>query len=455
MDILVIGIGYVGLVTATCFSEMGHHVTCLDIDEAKIEKLKKGHIPIYEPGLEEMIKRNIASGRIRFTTDYQESVNNSLVCFICVDTPVDEKGEANLRAIKSVAYALAKYMNTYHIIVNKSTVPVGTAHKINEWIQQGLNERGISLEYDIVSNPEFLKEGDAILDFMKPDRVIIGTDSARPINAMKEIYHPFMLSHDRLILMDSLSAEMTKYASNAMLATRISFMNEMAGFCELTGADINKVRKGMGADARIGYSYLYAGAGYGGSCLPKDTAALRNHAKAMNYNMKLVSAVIDVNETQKHHLKKMIDNFFGNALANKHFCILGLSFKPDTDDMREAPALVLIQELLEQGASVRLYDPVAMKNAKSLLPDHSGITWCTNEYEAATECDAVVLVTEWKQFRFLNFIDLLEKMRGNTFFDGRNQYNPQDMTKLGFDYICIGAKPYYATHANEELPLWS
>ena len=455
MDILVIGIGYVGLVTATCFSEMGHHVICLDIDQAKIDSLSNGHIPIYEPGLDEMIKRNIQAGRIHFTSDYSQAVASSLVCFVSVDTPVDENGQANLRAVKSVATTLAKHMNEYHIIVNKSTVPVGTGHKIREWIQETLNERGVSIEFDVVANPEFLKEGNAILDFMKPDRVVIGADSPRPIPAMKEIYHPFMLSHDRLILMDILSAEMAKYASNAMLATRISFMNEIAGFCELTGADINKVRRAMGADTRIGYSYLYAGAGYGGSCLPKDTAALCNHAKALGYEMKLVEAVININESQKYHLVKMIDKYFKNSVRDKTFTILGLSFKPDTDDMREAPSIILINELLEKGAQVRLFDPVAMQNAQKLLPANENIHWCKDEYEAAINSDAIVLVTEWKQFRFLNFASLLQTMKGSAFFDGRNQYNPQDLTKLGFDYISIGVAPHYAINYSEEVSAWT
>lgn len=445
MNILVIGIGYVGLVTATCFAEMGHHVLCLDINEEKIQRLSRGKIPIYEPGLEEMVKRNIHAGRILFTSDYKTAVEASGVCFICVDTPVDAHGHANLKAVRNVAQSLATHMNGYQIIVNKSTVPVGTAAQIGEWIRETLKSRGVSFEFDVVSNPEFLKEGDAVLDFMKPDRVVIGADDPRPIPTLQEIYNPFMLSHDRLIVMDTRSAEMTKYASNAMLATRISFMNEIAGLCEIVGADINKVRRGTGADQRIGYSYLYAGAGYGGSCLPKDTSALCNHAQSLGYDMKLVKAVMNINERQKRHLFKMIANYFQEDLSEKTFAIWGLSFKPDTDDMREAPSIVLIEKLLERNASVRLYDPVAMKNAKKLLPDDPRIHWCKEEQDAATGADAIVLVTEWKQFRFLNFTQLLESMKGKAFFDGRNQYNPQEMEKHGFDYICIGVSQQWTS----------
>jgi UDPglucose 6-dehydrogenase len=452
MNILVIGIGYVGLVTATCLAEMGHQVVCLDINKEKIANLNNGTIPIYEPGLTEMVNRNISGGRIHFTDNYHEAVNSSLVCFVTVDTPIGEDGQANLSAVYKVATSIAENMDDYHIIVNKSTVPVGTAQKIKARIQEVLDERNVAIDFDVVANPEFLKEGNALLDFMKPDRVIIGVDNPRPINALKEIYKPFMLSHDRLILMDTQSAEMTKYASNAMLATRISFMNELAGMCELTDADINKVRKGMGADSRIGYSYLYPGPGYGGSCLPKDTAALKNHAQSLGYNMKLLSSVIDINQSQKYKLPKMIEQYYSTkgGVKGKTFAILGLSFKPDTDDMREASSLILIEELLKQGAYLHLYDPVAMPNAKKMIPPNKNITWSTDEYHAAKGCDAITLVTEWKQFRFLNFQSLLSNMKGNAFFDGRNQYNPKEMTKLGFDYMSIGIKPHYAKDHHEE-----
>lgn len=444
MNILVIGVGYVGLVTATCLAEMGHHVICLDINEKKINDLNNGMIPIYEPGLEEMVRRNVSAGRIRFTTDYPESIMSSPVCFICVDTPIGKDGAANLSAVKNVSTMIATHMNDYRIIVNKSTVPVGTAHNISKWIREELVRRGAKIDFDVVANPEFLKEGNAVQDFMKPDRVIIGVDNHRAIQAMKEIYSPFMLSHERLILMDTLSAELTKYASNAMLATRISFMNEIAALCELTGADINKVRKGMGADSRIGYSYLYAGAGYGGSCLPKDTAALLTHGRNLGNPMYLLDAVIQVNELQKQLLPRKIKHYFNDNLKGKTIAILGLSFKPDTDDMREAPSLILIDALIKEGVSVRLFDPIAMPQAKQLIAEHSSITWCRSELDAAKNCDAIVLVTEWKQFRFLEFTALLDTMKGNAFFDGRNQYNPHEMTKHGFDYMCIGQLPHLA-----------
>lgn len=457
MNISVIGIGYVGLVTATCLAEMGHHVICLDINKDKINELNSGIIPIYEPGLAEMVKRNITGGRIRFTYEYPATVNSSPVCFIAVDTPVGQDGQANLSAVKSVSESIAKNMDDYHIIVNKSTVPVGTAHKIGEWIQDVLEARGVSIDFDIVANPEFLKEGNAVSDFMKPDRVIIGVDNPRAIGVMREIYHPFMISYDRMILMDTNSAEMTKYASNAMLATRISFMNELSGFCQMTGADINKVRKGMGADSRIGYSYLYPGLGYGGSCLPKDTKALYNHARSLGYEMKLLDAVMDVNQKQKHLIPKMIEAYYHDkgGVAGKKIAILGLSFKPDTDDMREAPSLVVIEDLVKQGAHVHLYDPVAMPQASKLIPKNENIIWSTDEYQAAEGCDAITLITEWKQFRFLNFQELLSKMKGKAFFDGRNQYNPTEMSRNGFDYMCIGVKPHLAEEYSEEPILLS
>lgn len=450
MEILVVGVGYVGLVTATCFAEMGHRVTCLDIDQKKVERLNQGIIPIYEPGLEEMVKRNVKGNRIKFTTDYKSSVNEALVAFICVDTPVGPDGKANLTAMKSVARSIATHMHSPLILVNKSTVPPGTASIVKELVQEVLDQRGVSIEFDVVANPEFLKEGNAVLDFMKPDRVIIGVDSYRAVTIMREIYSPFMLSHERMIIMDTLSAEMTKYASNAMLATRISFMNELANLCELVGADINKVRKGMGADSRIGYNYLYAGVGYGGSCLPKDITALKNQALSMGYETQLLNAVYDINGRQRLVLVNKINTYFDSNLKGKGFAILGLAFKPDTDDMREAASLVIIENLLKQGAHVRLYDPVAMEKAKEILGNHPEITWCQDEYEASQEVDAIVLVTEWKQFRFLDYKRLLTNMKGIAFFDGRNQYNPHEMTKHGFDYFCIGMRAHFAQEHSED-----
>lgn len=457
MKILVIGTGYVGLVTGTCLSEMGHHVICLDINEEKIKMLNEGHIPIYEPGLEEMVKRNVKSKRLHFETNYQTALASSQVCFITVDTPVSPDGKADMQYVSNVANTIALHMNEYKVIVNKSTVPVGSSELVASLIEDVLEKRDVSIEFDIVSNPEFLKEGNAINDFMKPDRVIIGTYSSRAIAIMKEIYSPFMLSHDRFIVMDPSSAEMTKYAANLMLASRISFMNELAGFCELTGADINKVRKGIGADKRIGYSFLYSGPGFGGSCLPKDLRALRSHAKSLGYTTPLLNAIDDVNCKQKEVLGNKIASYFKSeeGIANKTIAILGLSFKPDTDDMREAPSLTLINRLLNCNAHLRLFDPVAMENAKKIIPDNPNITWCTDEMHAAENADALVLVTEWKQFRFLDFNAILENMKGNAFFDGRNQYNPIEMHMKGFNYfgIGIGKISEIANGINEE-DLW-
>ncbi|HEV8051336.1 MAG TPA: UDP-glucose/GDP-mannose dehydrogenase family protein, partial [Parachlamydiaceae bacterium] len=429
--------------SGTCLAEMGHHVTCLDINQAKIDQLLNGIIPIYEPGLEEMVKRNIKANRLKFTTDYPKSIADSTVCFIAVDTPVSDEGHANMSFVKSVALSIAEHMNGYKVIVNKSTVPVGSADLVTQIIKNALEERGCQIPFDVVSNPEFLKEGNAVNDFMKPDRVIIGTDSPAAASIMKEIYAPFMLSHDRLIVMNAYSAEMTKYAANAMLATRISFMNELAGLCELTGADITNVRKGIGSDKRIGYSFLYPGPGFGGSCLPKDIRALRSHAESLGYQMPLVSAVETVNMRQKTLLGEKIISYFAEkgGVADKTIAILGLSFKPDTDDMRESASITLIHQLLAAKARVRLYDPAAMENAKKLLPDLPQIIWCNDEVQAAEHADALALVTEWKQFRFLDFAKILPIMKGRAFFDGRNQYHPEDMIKKGIDYFCFGMVP--------------
>jgi UDPglucose 6-dehydrogenase len=446
MHLLIIGTGYVGLVTGTCLAEMGHHVTCLDINQAKIDGLNRGNVPIYEPGLEEMIRRNVKAHRLYFTTDYAQAVSNAQVCFLTVDTPVADTGHADLQYVFRAVTSVAEHMPGYMVIVNKSTVPVGTAAQVREQVQKTLDRRGVHFDFDIVSNPEFLKEGNAINDCMKPDRVIIGSDNPKVIELMKEIYSPFMLSHDRLIVMDIPSAEITKYAANAMLAARISFMNELAGFCELTGADVNKVRVGIGSDKRIGYSFLYAGPGFGGSCFPKDLRALRGQALSMGYEMHLIEATEKVNARQKMIVGEKIAHYFSTrgGLAGKTIGILGLSFKPDTDDMREAPSLVLISQLLLAGAKVRLFDPVAMENAKKLIPQNANVHWCEDEIDVATNADAIALITEWKQFRFLDFNALQSRMAGNGFFDGRNQYNPLEMAKRGFDYFSIGQAPVLA-----------
>ncbi len=440
MKLLVIGSGYVGLVTGACFAEMGHHVVCLDINQEKIAALQQGIIPIYEPGLEELVHRNKEAHRLSFTTDYASAVAVSEICFITVDTPVTAEGDANLQFVRNVATSLGEHLTDYKVIVNKSTVPIGTAQEVAKIIRSSLAKRNLDVEFDLVSNPEFLKEGNAINDFMKPDRVVIGTESPKAAHIMKEIYSPFMLSHDRLILMDIASAEMTKYAANAMLATRISFMNELAGLCELTGADVNKVRIGMGSDKRIGYSFLYAGPGFGGSCLPKDIRALHNFSRKQGHPLMILEAVDAVNQRQKTLLGRKMQSYFGSSdtLEGKTIAILGLAFKPDTDDMREAPSLVLIQQLLNMGCHLRLFDPISMENAKKLIGTPAKISWCQDEYDAAKDADALVLVTEWKQFRFLDFPTLLKVMRGKAFFDGRNQYNPAEMFHIGFDYIGIG-----------------
>lgn len=449
MRILIIGTGYVGLVTGTCLAEMGHHVTCLDINQAKIDALNNGIIPIYEPGLEEMVKRNVKAHRLHFITNYAEGIAHSSICFIAVDTPITEAGHADLQYVHRVAATIAEHMQEYTIVVNKSTVPVGTANSVSQIISDVLHRRGVSIDFDVVANPEFLKEGNAVNDCMKPDRVVIGSNSPRATAVMQEIYAPFMLSHERLILMDIISAELTKYAANAMLATRVSFMNELAGLCELTGADVNKIRKGIGSDKRIGYSCLYAGPGFGGSCLPKDIRALRSQGEALGYDMPIIEAIERVNFRQKRVVGNKIAQYFehNGGLSGKTIGILGLAFKPDTDDMREAASLVLIGQLLSAGARVRLYDPVAMDNAKRLIPDNPNIVWCNDELETASGVDAIALITEWKQFRFLDFAAISERMKGRAFFDGRNQYNPQDMAKKGFDYISIGQAIAYSETA--------
>ncbi len=446
MHLLVIGAGYVGLVTGACFAEMGFSVTCIDINAEKIERLNRGEIPIYEPGLEEIIRRNTKASRLFFTTDYKMAVEESSVCFIAVETPMGKDENADLRYVQQAATSIAEHLNDYKIIVNKSTVPVGTTQLVTQTINEQLNRRNVKVEFDVISNPEFLKEGNAIHDFMKPDRVIIGSNSEKAIGIMKHIYAPFMLNHDRLIVMDPASAELTKYAANAMLALRISFMNELSGLCELMGADINEIRKGIGSDSRIGKSFLYAGPGFGGSCFPKDVRALCSQAAKHRYEMTLTKGISIVNTHQKSVMAKKIYRYFSETQGMTHtiIAVLGLSYKPDTDDVRESAALDLIEQLLEVGATLRLYDPAAMDKAKEKLGLHQSLHWCKDEFEATENAHAIVLMTEWKQFRVLDYAKLLLHMSGNTFFDGRNQFNPEEMSNLGFDYISIGRAPSFA-----------
>jgi UDPglucose 6-dehydrogenase len=453
MKILVIGTGYVGLVTGTCFAEMGHHVTCLDIDKNKIENLKQGIIPIFEPGLEELVKRNLQAKRLSFTTDYESSVKNNQVIFFAVNTPPQEDGSSDLSHLMSAAKNAAQYMDSYTVLVNKSTVPCGSGEKLREVVQKSLDERKAKVAFSVVSNPEFLKEGNAINDFMKPDRIVIGTNDEKSEKIMKEIYSPFSFHHEKLIVMNIPSAEMTKYASNAMLAARISFMNELAPICEELGADIGQVRAGMGSDSRIGYSFLYAGTGYGGSCFPKDIKALSATGRSLGLNCDIIDATEKVNERQKSILLKKLEQHFKDkgGLKGKTVALWGLAFKPDTDDIREAPSLTIIKYLKEKGSKLRIYDPIAMDNVKETIASSPEITFCQNGLDASKNADATLLVTEWKQFRSINMDEVLATMKGNAFFDGRNQYSPEKMQIKGFDYFSIGRQPALASSVKREL----
>ena len=440
MQLTIIGTGYVGLITGTCFAEMGHTVTCLDIDQNKIDNLNIGSIPIYEPGLEEMIKRNMIGKRLFFTSNYAEAIAFGQVCFIAVPTPSRDDGSCDTSYVCSAARQVGIHMKEPVTIVNKSTVPVGTASQVRSIVQSELDNRKSSLSFEVASNPEFLKEGAAIQDCLKPDRIIIGANNAKTAQLMRDLYSPFMVNYDKIIIMDICSAEMTKYAANAMLATRISFMNEIAEICKRVGANVNEVRKGIGSDSRIGYSFLYPGIGYGGSCFPKDIRALICKAKEVDCQSQLLDAVDAVNIRQKKVLgHKMVQYFSARGGINdKTIAIWGLSFKPDTDDMCEAPSLVLIEDLLNLGAKLKLFDPIAMPNARQLLKDHPNLTWCKDELDAAKGADAIALLTEWKQFRFVDFHPIRAFMNGAAFFDGRNQYKPHEMKAKGFDYIAIG-----------------
>jgi UDPglucose 6-dehydrogenase len=436
MKVTIVGSGYVGLVTGACFAEVGIEVMCVDVDKKKIENLQNGIIPIFEPGLEEMVRRNSAKGRLQFTTNLSEALQNCEVLFIAVGTPPDKDGSADLQYVLSVARECGKNINDYLLIVTKSTVPVGTAQKVRQAVQEELEIRGVTIAFDIASNPEFLKEGAAIDDFLKPDRIVVGLDSPLAEERMKLLYKPFTLNGHPIIFMDIVSAELTKYAANAMLATKISFMNDMANLSEIVGADINMVRKGIGSDSRIGNKFIYPGIGYGGSCFPKDVQALIHTAEGFNYKLRVLKAVEEVNQDQKSLLFHKISKYFKGDLEGKTIALWGLSFKPQTDDMREAPSLVIIKKLIEAGAKVNAYDPVAMKEAQRILGD--SITYSDEQYGALVDADCLVLVTEWPEFKFPNFSVVKKLMSKPVVFDGRNIYEIAEMKRIGFDYFCVG-----------------
>ena len=436
MKIAIVGTGYVGLVTGTCFAEMGVEVFCVDIDRQKIENLRNGVVPIYEPGLEEMVIRNHEVGRLHFTTDLTEVLDQVEIVFSAVGTPPDEDGSADLKYVLDVARTIGRAMNKYLLVVTKSTVPVGTARRIRQTIADELDRRGVTIDFDIASNPEFLKEGAAVKDFMHPDRIVVGVESDRAKKLMEKLYHPFMLNNFRIIYMDIPSAEMTKYAANAMLATRISFMNDMANLCEIIGADINMVRKGIGSDTRIGSSFLYAGCGYGGSCFPKDVKALISTASDHGYPMRILQAVEDVNEEQKTLLFRKLSAHFGGDLQGRKVAMWGLAFKPETDDMREAPSLVLIDRLLEAGCQITAYDPVAIPEARRRIGDR--IAYAKNIYETVEGADVLMVVTEWKEFRLPAWARIRSLMKTPLILDGRNIYNIAEIEEAGFTYHCIG-----------------
>ena len=436
MKIAIVGTGYVGLVTGTCFAEIGVDVTCVDTNIKKIKALEEGVIPIYEPGLEEMVLRNTKSGRLKFTTSLESCLNDVEVIFSAVGTPPDEDGSADLSYVLAVARTIGQNMNKYKLVVTKSTVPVGTAQKVRNVIQKELDQRGVTIEFDVASNPEFLKEGNAISDFMSPDRVVVGVESERAKKIMSKLYKPFLLNNFRVIFMDIPSAEMTKYAANSMLATRISFMNDIANLCELVGADVNMVRSGIGSDTRIGRKFLYPGIGYGGSCFPKDVKALIKTAEQNGYDMRVLRAVEEVNEIQKSALFEKLLKLFNNKLKDKTIAIWGLAFKPETDDMREAPALVLIDKLRQAGCKIRVYDPAAMEECKRRIGD--SVYYAHDMYDAVLDADVLMLVTEWKEFRLPSWPVIKKTMTQPIVLDGRNIYDKKEMEELGFIYSCIG-----------------
>ena len=436
MNIAIVGTGYVGLVSGTCFAEMGADVTCIDIDEGKILKLQSSEIPIYEPGLDSMVKRNVEAGRLKFATDLTSCIDNVEIVFSAVGTPPDEDGSADLKYVLDVARTFGQNIKKYTVLVTKSTVPVGTAMKIKAVIKEELRRRNLYIEFDVASNPEFLKEGAALKDFMSPDRVVIGVETERAKEIMNKLYKPFVLNNYRILFMDIPSAEMTKYAANSMLATRISFMNDIANLCELVGADVNMVRSGIGSDTRIGRKFLYPGIGYGGSCFPKDVKALIKTAEQNGYQMRVLHAVEEVNELQKSILFDKLCKHFNNELKGKTIALWGLAFKPETDDMREAPALVVIDKLLRAGATVKVFDPIAMDECNHRIGD--AVVYCKNMYEAVIDADALALLTEWKQFRMPCWAIIHRAMNDHLVVDGRNIYDKKEMEEQGFTYHCIG-----------------
>jgi UDPglucose 6-dehydrogenase len=438
MKVAIVGTGYVGLVTGTCFAEVGMDVTCIDIDQKKIDNLHKGILPIYEPGLEEMVTRNVEKKRLHFSTSLKDSIQGAEVVFIAVGTPPDEDGSADLKYVLAVAASVGEHMTHTLVVVTKSTVPVSTAEKVRKALAEQLAKRGSNLDFYVASNPEFLKEGAAIDDFMKPDRIVVGVDRPEAEELMRKLYKPFLMNGHPIYFMDIPSAEMTKYAANAMLATKISFMNDIANLCEIMGADVNMVRKGIGSDARIGTKFIYPGVGYGGSCFPKDVKALIKTAKENKYDMRILNAVENVNESQKEVLFDKVKNHFKGELKGKKFALWGLSFKPKTDDMREAPSLVIIEKLLKEGASIVAYDPVAMNEAKHTLGDT--IDYALDMYDTLNNADALLIVTEWPEFRVPDFEEINKRLNQKVLFDGRNIFDPQDMKKIGYSYYCIGIK---------------
>jgi UDPglucose 6-dehydrogenase len=438
MRLTIFGSGYVGLVTGACFAEAGNHVLCVDVDERKVEMLKRGESPIYEPGLDELLKKNLAAGRLSFTTSAEEGVKHGLFQFIAVGTPPDEDGSADLKYVLAVAESIGQHLSDYRIVVNKSTVPVGTADKVKGKIQATLKARGASIEFDVVSNPEFLKEGAALTDFMKPDRVVVGTDNPRTAELLKALYDPFTRNHDRMIVMDVRSSELTKYAANAMLATKISFMNELANLAERLGADIEKVRRGIGSDPRIGYHFIYPGCGYGGSCFPKDVQALSRTARDNGYEAEVLNAVEAVNYRQKEVLFNKISSYFNGDLKGKTIALWGLSFKPNTDDMREAPSRTLMESLWNAGAKVRAYDPIALHETQRLYGERGDLALVKTAAEALNGADALAIVTEWQEFRSPDFDAIKATLKQPVIFDGRNLYDPGFVKQFGLKYLAIG-----------------